>query len=189
MRVLFKSEISEWHIFNLGGKGLSGDFWFLFLINIFALFIFYIEGRGKKRTLYHISLLMWHLMITAAILYGSFQTDANITFGAWGISMSFIWLVFPFILFLALVFVLVVQERSSKFNIPTFPWSDFNWKPLPIVLLLIPIAYLFFHLGTGFNWLVKIAIVATIIQWILLAETFGRPKKILSKESTNSTSK
>ena len=116
-------------------------------------------------------------MITAAIVYGSFQTDANLTFGAWGINISFIWLILPFILFFTLAFKLVLQERSGKYDIPTFPWSRFNWKPLPIVLLLIPIAYLFFHLGTGFNWLVKIAIVGTIIQWILLTEILGRPDK------------
>ena len=182
MRILFKPEISEWSIFNLGGKGLSGDYWFLFLVIIYALLLIYIESRGRKRILYHIFLLTWHLVITAAIFYGSFQTDSKVAFGAWGIDMSFNWLTIPFLLFLVLVCLLIVQERSGKFNIPKIPWSNLNWKLLPIVLLLVPVAILFFYLGTGFNWLVKIAIVATIIQWILLTEIFGRPNKLRSHE-------
>ena len=82
MRIFFKPEISDWSIFNIEGKGFTGDFCLLPLIIFFALFIFYLEGRGKLRILYYILLIMWHLLITAVIVYGSFQTDANVSFGA-----------------------------------------------------------------------------------------------------------
>src|SRR6056297_2454005 len=107
MRVLFKPEISSWGIFNMGGKGLIGDFWLLPLIILFALFVFYLEGRGRIRILYHILLISWHLIITAVIVYGSFQIKANISFDTWGINISFIWLVVPFVLFLFLSILLV----------------------------------------------------------------------------------
>ena len=183
MRILFKPEISSWSIFNIGGKGYMGDFWLLPLIIFFALFIFYLEGRGKMRTLYHILLVSWHLLITAVIVYGSLQTDANVSFGAWGVNMSFIWLVVPFVLFLFMAIALVVQERSGNYKIPSYDWTKINWKPFLIALLLFPVAILFFRLGTGFNWQVKIAVAATIIQWILLYETLGRPYALRSKQT------
>ena len=186
MRIFFKPEISDWSIFNIGGKGFTGDFWLLPLIIFFALFIFYLEGRGKIRTLYYILLIMWHLLITAVIVYGSFQTDANVSFGAWGVNMSIKWLVVPFVLFLIMVIALVVQEKSGNYKIPSHDWTKINRKPFLIALLLFPIAILFFRLGTGFNWQVKIAVAATIIQWILLYETLGRPYALKSKQTKDS---
>ena len=181
MRILLKPEISSWSIFNLGGKGFMGDYWLPPLIVLLALFIFYLEGRGKFRTIYHILIISWHLLITGVIAYGSFQSDAQVSFETWGVNMSFIWLVVPFGLFLFMAIALVVQEISGYYKITCYDWTKINWKPFLIALLLFPVAFLFFRLGTGFNWLVKIAIAATIIQWILLYETLGRPYALKSK--------
>jgi hypothetical protein len=180
MRVIFKPEISSWSIFGAVGKGFDGDFWLLPLIVFVALFIFYLEGRGRIRVLYHILLISWHLLITAVIVYGSFHNDSNITFGTWGISMSFLWLVVPFVLFLFTAIALVVKELSGKYKIPRHGWTKINWKPFLIALFLFPVAFLFFRLGDGFNWLVKIAVATTIFQWILLTETVGRPYTLKS---------
>lgn len=68
MRILFKPEISSWSIFNLSGKGFIGEFWLLLFIIFFALFLFFIEGRGKLRSLFHILLLAWHFLITAVVI-------------------------------------------------------------------------------------------------------------------------
>lgn len=189
MRIFFKPEISRWSIFGIRGEGFVGDFWFLPLIVLFALFIFYLEGRGRLRILYHILLVSWHLLITAVILYGSFQNDAKISFGTWGISMSFIWLVVPFVLFLFLAIALVIKELSGKYKIPGFDWTKINWKPFLFALLIFPVAFIFFRLGTGFNWLVKIAVALTIIQWILLTESFGRPYILNQKSVVDSADK
>lgn len=175
MRILLKPEISSWSIFNFGGKGFMGEFWLPPLIVLFALLMFYLEGRGKIRILYHIMLLSWHLLITGVIVYGSLQAGAELSFGTWGINMSFLWLVIPFVLFLVLAILLVIQELRGKYVIPEFDWLRFNLKPFFIAILLFPVALLFFRIGEGFNWLVKIAVAATIFQWILLAETLGRP--------------
>ena len=181
MRILLKPEISSWSIFNLGGKGFMGDYWLPPLIVLIALFIFYLEGRGKFRTIYHILLISWHLLITGVIAYGSFQSDSQVSFETWGVNMSFIWLVVPFVLFLLLAIALVVQEIRGNYTIPCCDWAKINWKPFIIALLLFPVALIFFQLGTGFNWQIKIAVAATIIQWILLTEVVGRPYTEKSK--------
>ncbi len=69
----------------------------------------------------------------------------------------------------------MVQETKGNHLIPCYDWSKITLKPLFIALLLF--ALLFFSLGSGFNWLVKIAVAATIIQWILITEALGRPHK------------
>lgn len=175
MRILLKPEISTWGIFNFGGKGFMGDYWLPPLIVIIALLVFYLEGRGKFRILYHILIISWNILLTGLIAYGSLQSNTPVSFDTWGIQISFIWLLVPFILFLFLTIALVVQEQKGTHLIPLYDWSKLNWKPLVIALLLFPVALLFFKLGSGFNWLVKIAVAATIIQWILLTEALGRP--------------
>lgn len=175
MRILYKPEISSWSIFDFSGKGFDGEFWLFPLIILFALFLFYLEGRGKFRTLYHISLLTWQSLLTAVIIYGSLQDDTLISFGTWGISISIIWLVAPFILFLIFSVILVAREMKGKYKIPTYNWSNINWKALLIALSLSIVAFIFFQLGSGFNWLIKIAVGTTIIQWVILTESLGRP--------------
>lgn len=185
MRMLLKPEISGWGIFNFGGEGLTGDYWLPPLIVLFALLVFYLEGRGKFRSIYHIMIISWNLLITGAVAYGSFQSSTQVSFDTWGVNISMIWLLVPFILFLILTVALVVQETNGKYLIPCYNWSKINWKPLVMALLLFPVAFLFFRLGEGFNWYVKIAVGATIIQWILLTEVLGRPHKGKMKKSTD----
>lgn len=187
MRILLKPEISNWSIFNLGGKGLLGDNWLPPLVVLFALFVFYLEGRGKFRTIYHVLIISWNLLITGVIVYGSLQSDAQIAFETWGVSLSFIWLPVPFILFLILTIALVTQEKSGMQIIPSYDWGKINWNPFIIALLLFPVALIFFRLGSGFDWMIKIAVGSTIIQWILLTEAIGRPYALKSKQTNKST--
>lgn len=182
MRIIFKPEISSWSIFWFSGKGFEGEFWLLPLLIIFALSIFYIEGRGKVRPLYHTLLLLWHSLLTGVIIYGSTQPETEISFGTWGVSVSLTWLVIPFLLFLAATVLLIYKERKSLYNIPVYNWTAINLKPLIFSLTLSIIAFFFFWFGTGFNWLVKIAVGTTIIQWILLTEAFGKPYKSVIKK-------
>ena len=182
MRIIYKPIISDWSIFGLGGQGFKGDFWLLPLIVILSLFMFYLEGRGKFRLVFHSFLICWHLLISSVILYGSFQPDATISFGTWGIQMEFYWLALPFILGLVLAVAMVIDEQRNKSLIPEYDWKEINLKTLIIALAIIPFSFLFFSIGTGFNWLVKIAVASTIFQWILLAESLGRPEAKRTKQ-------
>lgn len=177
MRIIFKPEISSWSIFWFSGKGFEGEFWLLPLLILFALSIFYLEGRGKVRQVYHTLLLLWHSLITGVIIYGSAQPETKISFGTWGLSVFLIWLVIPFVFFWAASALLVYKESKSSSHIPVYNWTTINLKPLVVALALSIIVLFFFSLGTGFNWLVKIAVGTTIVQWILLTEAFGKPYK------------
>ena len=182
MRILLKPEISSWRLFNAGGEGFSGSFWLPPLIALVALFAFYLESRRRLRTFWYPLLILWHSLITCALVYGSLQSDGQVTFGTWGISMSFIWLALPAAVFLVLSILLVIREIRGAVEIPVHPWRKINLQPLIIAAVLLPVALLFFLLGEGFNWLVKIAVASTIVQWIMLAEALGRPYKAGKQE-------
>jgi hypothetical protein len=175
MRLLLKPEISSWRIINMSGKGAMGQFWLLPLLVLLAMFIFYLEGRGKLRLLYHILLLSLHLSITIMLIYGGNSSNSSATFAAWGIQISFTLLSLPFIFFSILAISLVVQEARGFIDFPQCGWNKINLKKIGFAALLLPVAFLLFRLGQNFNLTVKLAIVTTIIQWILLTEGLGRP--------------
>lgn len=185
MRMLFKPEISDWSLFSVGGKGLSGSFWLPPLVALLAVGLFYLEGRGKWRTLYHAGLISWQLALTALIAYGSWDGTGHISFGTWGITLDFYWLLLPVVIFVLLAVLLVSKERKSPASVPQHPWTSWNRRPFLLALLLLPSIILFFRLGTGFNWQVKLAVGACIVQWILLTEAVGRP--YASTETVSST--
>jgi len=179
MRLLLKPEISQWKIFGVGGSGGSGLFWLLPLLATVILCLFYIEGRGRLRWLFHGLLLAWHLPITLAFVCGSIWGGAGTSFqGAmWGINVPFAWLAPPFALFATLAVVLVIRETRGTLSVQVFHWKEVSWRNLGLATLLLPIAFAFFRMGEGFDTMVKIATVATIFQWIFLAEGLGhRPR-------------
>lgn len=179
MRLLLKPEISQWSIFSVGGSGGSGPFWILPLLATALLCLFYLEGRGRLRWLFHGLLLAWHLPITVAFVYGSVwaATGASFQGAMWGINVPFAWLAPPFALFAILAIILVIRETRGTLPVPVFHWQQISWSKLGLAALLLPIAFAFFRMGEGFDTMVKIATVATILQWILLAEALGhRPR-------------
>ena len=118
-----------------------------------------------------------HLSLTAILIYGSTKSDSTATFGAWGIKISFLWLSLPFIIFSLLAIFLVIQETRGYVKVPQYGWNKINLKKIGFVVILLPVALVFFSIGEGFNLIVKIAIIITIIQWILLTEGLGRPNQ------------
>jgi hypothetical protein len=175
MRLVLKPEISQWQIFGVGGQGMEGDFWLPPLVALVALAAFYLEGRGRLRWLFHAWLVAWHLALTTLCLYGALQVGGEISFGTWGITLSFWWLVAPFALFLGLALWLVVHETRFSHEVPLYSWQQLNFRPLALAVVLLPVALVLFRLGEGFDGWVKLAVATTIVQWVLLAESVARP--------------
>jgi hypothetical protein len=183
MRLLLKPEISHWSIFGLGGSGGSGPFWVLPVVAGFALLLFYVEGRGRLRPLFHGLLLIWHIPLAATVIYWSLQrgTEAEFMGAAWGVTIPFPLLAVPFAFFAFLALVLVVRESRGALPVPVSPWGQVHWGKVAVAGLLLPVAAVFFRLGDGFDIMVKIAIAATVLQWILLAEALGRQQNAPAK--------
>ncbi|MDH3255199.1 MAG: hypothetical protein OEM62_09425 [Acidobacteriota bacterium] len=176
MRLLLKPEISQWNIFGVAGSGRTGPFWILPLAATVALLLFYLEGRGKLRPLFHALLLGWHLPLTAAIVISTVQsTEATFMGAAWGVEIPLFVLAFPFSVFSVLAVVWVVRERRGSLPVSPRGWSQVGWRKIAIAVVLLPVAAVFFWLGEGFDGKTKIAIATTVVQWILLTEGLRGP--------------
>jgi hypothetical protein len=174
LRVILKPEISSWRILNIGGKGIEGNFWFLPLVVLLVLFIFYLEGRGKLRVLFYILYFVMHLVFAAVIVYSGLQEGSEISFRTWGITLPIIWLVVPFVIFLILSVVWMIRELEGKLSVPEQDWNKVDRKTILFAAVLFPFAIFFFSIGKGFDLFVKLAIITTLLQWLLLTESLGR---------------
>ncbi len=185
MRMFLKPEISQWSIFGISGSGRSPGFWILPTAAVLALFLFYLEGRGRMRGLFHGLLLAWHLPLTAAIVYVSLRQgpEAKFVGGAWGVQIPLPILALPFVFFSALAVRWVLAERRGEIPVPTARWTEISGRKLLAAALLLPLIVAFFDLGEGFDTRARIAIVACVVQWILLAEGLGRPKKLVGRSA------
>ena len=191
MRLLYKPEISHWNLFGLSGTGRTGAFLVFPGLVILALTLFYLGGRSRFRPLFYGLLLAWHVGMTLALLITAFGIglDTNFIGAAWGFKIRLWVLAIPFGLFAIGAIIWVWQEARGKLEVVTKCWHDVAWSRLLIVAIFVPLVALAFRLGDGYGILVKVAIVITIIQWILLAEALGgsakkRPRTNLAESET-----
>ena len=180
MRALLKPEISNWRLFELQGSGLSLSFLVLPFLALYALFLFYLFGRGRLRVVFHVLLLALHASVTLTLLVSAVGQgpDARFIGAAWGFDFPFAVLSIPFVLFTGLAIAWFVAELRGRLEVQALPWGRIGWKKLLVAVGLLPVAMLFFALGESYDVWVKVAIVVTILQWITLAEALSdRPKR------------
>jgi hypothetical protein len=179
MRLFLKPEISQWRVFELGGAGTDGPYLFLPLLAMLALVMFYIDGRGRVRNVFFALLLAWHGGVTMALVFGALTAGNDAVFmgAAWGIRLPFALLVVPFGVSTAAAIALWILERRHQQMVPVLGWLQLQVGKLGVAALLLPCAALLFWLGEGFDVYTLIAIVVTVVQWILLTEGVGRPAR------------
>jgi hypothetical protein len=179
MRAVLRPELSGWGLLGYSGSGASGAFWVLPAAGLFALAMFYIEGRGRVRPLFHAMLLTWHIALSSIVLSGAMRYGDSATFvgGAWGVQVGFPLLSIPFVAFTVLAVLLVVRERRDGSQVPVAGWTTINRRPLIIALALFPVAWFFFQFaGANFDWKGKLAIATNVVQWILIIEAVNDPR-------------
>lgn len=174
MRGFFRPDVSSWAVMEMQGTGRSGSFWVFPALAALALLLFYLEGRGRLRPLFHLLLLAWHGTITGLVLYGIATEGITAEFeGAmWGVRIPLVLLAVPFAGFLALAVWWVIRERRGGPSSPA-PWSDIHWKSLAAAVLLLPVAVVFFRMGEGIDWPTRVATAATILQWVVLTQALS----------------
>lgn len=175
MRAFLKPEISKWGFLGFSGQGREGAFWILPTLALLVLFMFYLEGRGKFRPLFYALLLAWHVPLSLLFTIGALRRGQEAKFigAAWGWEVSFAVLSIAFIFFTVLAIIWIIREVRHDKQPDEIAWNCVDWKKLIFAALLLPVAILFFGIGQAFDWFTRIAIVATVIQWITLAEALG----------------
>ena len=173
VRIIGLPEGYQWAIVGLSGEGTQGPYWVFILLTLYALTLLFSAYRGP-RLLFYPMLILWHLAVTAVVITGTVIGGSGAVWQGQGLHFSIpLWLlVVPFVLITVLAVAWTVVDYRGARAPATAAWTRTNSGRLVASLLLLIVALLLFRAGTNYNWVTAAAIIATIVHWILLAESF-----------------
>lgn len=177
VRIIGRPEGYTWGILGLSGAGTQGPYWVFILLTVYAVTLLFSASRGP-RVLFYPMLIVWHLAVTGVVIAGVVAGGAGATLQGQGLRFHLpLWLlVLPCLAFTALAIVWVLRDRRSGGAPEPGPWVRGNTVRLVASLVLLATALALFRAGTNYNWVTAAAIIATILHWILLAESFQPAK-------------
>lgn len=136
---------------------------------VVTIFLFYLEGRGRWRAVFHALLLTIHLPISLYVGYLVWTHGRDIMFqgDTWGWRLPLWALLVPFFGFLCLSVVLVVRERKGA-RPPVVGWRAIDHRGLVLAIALTPVIALTFGSGDEFDVRAKAATALAVVQWLVL---------------------
>ena len=173
VRIIARPEGYRWSILELSGKGTEGPYWIFILLTIYVLILLFSASRGP-RALFYPMLILWHLAVTAVVITATVRGDSEAVWQGQGLHWSIpMWLLaIPCGLFVVLAVALTFIDYRGTSSPAPAAWTCSNSGRLVASLLLLIVALILFRLGTNYNWVTGTAIVATIVHWIVLVESF-----------------
>ena len=138
------------------------------------LILLFSASRGP-RALFYPMLILWHLAVTAVVITATVRGGSGSGMAGpgphWSIPM---WLLaIPCGLFVVLAVALTFIDYRGTSSPRSSRLDAFEFWPAGFAsLLLLIVALILFRLGTNYNWVTGTAIVATIVHWIVLVESF-----------------
>lgn len=185
VRILGRPEGYHWGVLGLSGSGTEGPFWIFLPATAYAVTLFFVAHRGPRAVFYPM-LLLWHVAFTAIVFAGTLAGGPDATFQGQGLHWEFpLWFIgIPCAFFTALAAVWVVLDHRAGGAVRAAPWTRANTRWLVASLLLLGLALGFFAAGTNYNWVTAVAIVLTVVHWIVLAVSFG-PRDLKHPRAAN----
>jgi len=173
VRIIGRPERYNWRILGLAGEGLQGPFWALIPFAAFAVLLLYTGERGPKQ-LFRPLLVLWQLVVlgvvVVAVVEGGYDARLQGQGLHWEIPM---WVAIVPAVFFAILAVVWVKRGGQHPASRPAPWSRANTFRLAGSLVLLAIALGLFRAGTNYNWVTAVAIVTTVMHWLVLAWSFG----------------
>lgn len=169
VRIIARPEGYEWRILGVSGTGTSGPFWIFVALTLYAVTMFVARFRGR-RLLFSAMLLAWHVAVTGVVIAGIIGSGGKARWEGGGLhfSLPFVVVVIPCILVTALVVIWIVRDlRGGERPAPT-GWTFARARKAGVSLLLLLVALALFRAGTNYNWVTALAIITTVVHWILL---------------------
>lgn len=174
VRIAGRPDGYTWGIAGVTGSGTAGPFWMFIPLTAYVLTMIYTTLRGP-RAVARPMLVLWHVAVTALVLRGAVVGGTDATWQGQGLRFDIpLWiLVVPFVGFTALVITWAIRDRRASAPPPVTGWTRANTLRLAASLVVLVVALVLFRAGTNYNWVTAAAIVATIVHWILLIESFA----------------
>ncbi len=173
VRIVGRPEGYHWRILGLSGEGFDGPFWLFIPLTMFAIALLYTAERGPRNR-FRPLLIIWHVTVLVVIVAALIQGGADARWQGQGLYWSIpMWLaVAPAALFTIMAIVWVAVDLKGAPPKQPQPWSRTNTLRLTASLLLLVVAIVLFRFGTNYNWVTAVAIVTTVLHWLLLAWSF-----------------
>lgn len=183
LRILARPQGYEWAILGLSGAATRGPFWIFVVLTLYVLAMFVARFRCRW-WLFFTMLLVWHLAVTGVVIGGVLQGggDARLEGRGLHFSLPLVLVAVPCILVTILVIVWIIGEaRGGRPSAPS-RWTSGNTRKLVVSLLLLFIAVSLFRSGTGDDWITALAIVTTVVHWILLVSAL-EPQELRNQKA------
>lgn len=186
IRIIGRPEGYHWGVLGLSGEGFNGPFWIFIPLVLFVLAMMFSAYRTPRKVFYPL-LIVWHLLFTGVVTAGILQSGTEATIQGQGLHWEFpLWiLVIPCVLFLAAAVLWVVRDVKAGSKMTYTVWSGTNTKKLVAAFILLIAAIILFRLGTNYNWVTAVAIITTVLYWIILVESLQSDKEKTVKTSIN----
>lgn len=174
MRALARPDGYQWRLGPFAGEGHGGSFWVFPLLAIYALALFG-HAWWAPRRLFRGLLFAWHAGWTALLVHAAIEAGAAARWQGqgWGFDLPIPWIALVFAAFTAVVawWAFLDARREAP---PARPrWGRKNTLLLLAAAVLGPAAFVLFRAGSDYDGITALAIGATIVQWVLLAEALS----------------
>lgn len=160
-----------WGLFSFSGTGVVEAYWGVVAVAVFCWIVLFL-GLARPRFPFHLSLLLWAILLFGTLLYGMVRRDAELRGDAWGIELGVGWgvLLVAAAVLIATIFWAIADMRSSRIH----PATLISRERVTIALALAPFIGLLFFLGDGEIHTVfdRIAIGLVVVQGIVAATAF-----------------
>ena len=173
VRIIGRPERYQWSILGASGEGTGGPFWLFILLMLYVVTLLFSAFRGP-RALFYPMLILWHLAVTGAVITGIVIYGSRAAWQGHGLHFSIpLWLpLIPCALFAVLAVAWTVLDYRCGGAPAPADWTRANSVRLAVSLLLLVVALGLFRAGTNYNWVTAVAIITTIVHWILLVQSF-----------------
>lgn len=172
IRGLMDGESYQWAAslwgFQVGGRGVRGDYWVLVVEGLFGLALLYLGWRGARLP-FHWMLLLWLVPHAIDATYNSVTAPEDYRFqgDTLGVNVSLAWVGPVFFGGFALLGIWWVIRNWKKQ--PERPaWSRANKLLLIIVACLLPVQFLLLSSGQPHGTTDQIGVILTMLQWVLI---------------------
>ncbi|MBS4196588.1 hypothetical protein [Lederbergia citri] len=153
----------------IGGSGIYGDYWLLFLFVSVLLSVIFLGWRGAQKP-FHWLLLIWLLLLIIESASMFFSTETIYFKGdTLGTEFAIGNILFPIdILFLCLATIWIIRDFKKKRPKEKIPWMKSNRVMLIIFLLIFPLQLITLRV-LDYD---QIGVILTLFQWIILNLSF-----------------